>query len=160
MLHEAQGPCGVMPYVALFLRDRASESLPLPVLNVAEDPVAFMRRVQQADLRLKTLIEADKTKSPDDKARYAAGDVIWVIRLRDASAIDKFAPWWDGPMVVEKRLGQHTYSVQVKEEKLRASHVSQIKRGVEDPSRRPMPLYFTKSFTSGRRDDDVWECRR
>ena len=60
-------------------------------------------------------------------------------------------------MVLDKRRGQHTYPVQVKDGKFRAGHGSQLKRGVEDPSGRPMPQYFTTGLMSGRRENDEWE---
>ena len=115
VLHDAPGPSGLSPFKALFGRDRLGDSLPLPVEKECEDASQWWLKMRKQDEMVATALEDLVTKrcpqNTGHKARFCAGDNVWVLRPRVAVG-DKVEPRWVGPCKVVQQLGAHTWRVQ------------------------------------------------
>ena len=106
---------GYSPKGKVFGRQKPSMGISLPTESLEEDISQFLERMQQHDRALTAALHEEQEKKglAYDKNRaqpiyYKAGQRVWVKR---APGGDKHCPWWQGPCLIQKVLGNHSYQV-------------------------------------------------
>ena len=104
----------------------------LPTESLAENISQFFKCMHQHDRDLTTALrdEQDKRGLAYDKNRsqpvyYKAGQRVWVKR---APGEDKHCPWWQGPCLIQKFLGNHSYQVQTSPMHSRKCHADSLNK--------------------------------
>ena len=137
----------------------------LPTDSLAEDISQFFDRMHQHDRDLATALrdEQDKRALAYNKNRsqpvyYKAGQRVWVKHAPDR---DKHCPCWQGPCLIQKVLGIHSYQVQTSPVHSRNCHADYPKKYYAPLVGKPWPLFYTK-VDSATNDEDpgTWEFEK
>jgi len=75
-----------------------------------------------------------KTFNEDKNARpsFSEGDQVWVLKPKSLSSQSKLEPRWNGPMTVQKRLGNSSYSLMDLYGDKHSAHLDQMKPFTDD----------------------------
>jgi len=167
-IHDLQGESGLSPYQILFGRDRHLAGLPLPPPTKAEDAEAFFQRIREQDNKVADKLNAVQLKRAEavNKGRkeppaLEVGSKVWY-RPEPRPGQDKLDVKWRGPGRVLKRVGEHSYVVEVKEGVHQEAHRSQLRPHVDDAfAGQPIPMYYFsgKAPVFGAAPDE-WEVER
>ena len=83
---------------------------------------------------------------------------MWVKR---APAGDKPCHWWQGPCLIQKVLGNHSYQVQTSPVHNRNWHAEHLKKYYSPLVGKPWPLFYTKvDSATNDEDPDTWELEK
>ena len=146
--HDTPGESGLSPYRIVFGRERFVGNLPYGQQDANEDAKAFFDHMREIDQKVAGLlnekherraraINADRPRFPT----YKVGDSVWYRRPENSGT--KLDSRWLGPCKVTKRVGEHTYEIQVSERRRMQAHATFLKPHVEDSAwGEPMARYF------------------
>jgi len=132
-IHDAVGQCGLSPYEVLYGRHRPYAGVPYTPPVMAEDAVEFFERQRAIDKkvaeRLNTLHEsrtAQLNRHRKDLPPLSVNDKVWYRRPRGRPG-EKLESYWLGPAIVKERRGEHSYVIQLEENRQQEAHRSQLK---------------------------------
>ena len=148
-LHDTPGESGLSPYEVVFGRHRPMAGLPYRPLREAEDALSFMKRMKDQDVAMAAKlndIQIRRAKSTNARRKepppLQVGAKVWY-RPEPQPGRDKLEPTWKGPGIVLRRVGAHSYVVQLKPGGEQEAHRSQLRPHVEDQySGESFPLYY------------------
>ena len=146
-INDAPGESGWSPYELVHGRHRPMAGLPYRPLREAEGATAFFTRMEKwrthCAVKLEMLHERRAgyvNRIRRDPRPLALGAKVWYASGAGRPGLDSK---WQGPCVVVDRVGDHSYRVQVSEDRVVDAHMSQLWPHVEDQySDSPFPLYY------------------
>ena len=137
-IHDVPGQSGLSPYQILYGRDRPMAGIPYKPPKVMPDAMAFFKSQREMDAKIaKTMgdLHVKRAEQVNAHRREASalqpGDKVWWLRPRGRTG-EKLESYWVGPSVVRKRVGEHSYMVQVAEGRVILVHRCHLKPYVED----------------------------
>jgi len=148
-IHDVPGESGLSPYEVVFGRHRPLAQLPYRPIQEAQGATEFFEKMQALDARAAKALndlhqkrKAQVNANRKEPTPFAKGSKVWY-RPERQPGTDKLAPEWVGPCLIEKRLGAHSYVVEVAPGVLREAHRTQLRPHVADLySDTPFPLHY------------------
>ena len=148
-LHDTPGECGLTPYEIVFGRHQPMAGVWYRPPREAEEARVFMERMRDQDAvvgkRLND-IQDKRAKATNAKRRehppLKVGSKVWY-RPEPQPGRDKLEPRWKGPGLVLRRVGNHSYVIQLKPGAEQEAHRSQLRPHIDDEfADEPYPLYY------------------
>lgn len=92
---------------------------------------------------------------------YNVGDRVWVKYDRQIGD-NKLVPFWMGPSVIQKRIGNNSYIVSIDDNKTQEAHISDLKIYHEALLGESVPLYYSKQYTirPTKKDNTLYDVER
>ena len=137
-LHDTPGEAGLSPYEVVFGRHRPMAGLPYKPVREAEDAMAFMRKMKEQDeavakrlndIQLKRAVSTNASRREPPPLKV--GSKVWY-HPEPQPGRDKLEPRWKGRGIVLRRVGAHSYVVQLKTGAEQEAHRSQLRPHFED----------------------------
>ena len=148
-LHDTPGECGLSPYEIVFGRHRPMAGLPYRPLREAEDARVFIEKMGEQDsvvAQRLNAIQERRAKGANANRRdhppLKVGSKVWY-RPEPQPGRDKLEPRWKGPGTVLRRVGAHSYVIELEPGGEQEAHRSQLRPHVEDTfSVKPFAIYY------------------
>ena len=133
IIHDTPGVDDFSPHKIVFGRERNLPGLPYPFHRQCEDAVAFTDRMRAIDVQVSeklNAMHASQSSQWNDKKRpqrsFSEGERVWLHKPKQVGGM-KLSGWWDGPFVVQKKIGQNVYVLDLGGGESMDAHADQLK---------------------------------
>jgi hypothetical protein len=146
-IHNTPGVSGLSPYQILFGREKSLGNIPYTPPRENEDAQNFFARMKEIDERTGRVLNqiherraAQENVHRTEPPEFSAGQKVWYRRPEGSG--DKLESRWLGPALVTKRIGHHSYEIQVGERNVLTAPAIFMKPYVEDEfTEKRVPLF-------------------
>ena len=154
---------GLSPNQSVFGREKCWQNWPLKNSKPRRDASAYFDELEEADKTVSRLIEEYQSdwlwvqnQGRLHPHNFSVGDHVWL--RKSATKLgqdDKLLALWEGPCLVEGRLGANRWKIRVDVNRPLEVSGDRLKPEIPDPKGRPKPLYWTAQFVANRAIEDA-----